>query len=252
MTPNKITNNFLKRFRDLGEYLKTTDAELEYFSTYDPIKEEDITQIENSLQVKLDETLLAYFRESNGYELKFSFKAENVISEIMIPPLQGVFLEQMEVYEHSGGNQIKALGGRDDLEMRTNMYWFDQYGATDDEPLPYYSLYYLLSDNVLISTTDYNADISCAHPITVSSYFELCLATAGLTNRRKMLNQGFDGNYDIVDLTIKDYEKLYPWSKSISLAKRGLVSKAFYDLTNSITNGKGYEFRFLKMSEDGE
>ncbi len=250
MTPNEITNDFLKRFKELGEYIKTTDAEIEYFNTNDPIKEESIEKLEKRLEVKLDETLLAYFRESNGYELRYVFPSENIVGDIMIPPLEGVFLEEMEVYSNPGDYHLKMLGGRDDYEIRSKMYWFDQYGMTDDEPRPYYSLYYLLSDNVLIPTDDYEASISGDHPITVPSYFELCLATAGLTSRRKMLCQGFDGDYDVVDLTKNDYEKLYPWSKTIELAKKGLVSKAFYDLTNSVTNGEGYEFRFMKMSED--
>jgi hypothetical protein len=65
-----------------------------------------------------------------------------------------------------------------------------------------------------------------------------------------MLTRGFSGNHDIVDFAMKDYEKLYPWSNSISSAKKGLVSKAFYDLTNLVTKGKGSDFRFMKFQED--
>lgn len=249
MAPNKITNNFLKRFKDLGEYLKTMDVKIERFETFDPLEEQTIKDVEEELNIKIDETLLAYFRESDGYELKYSFGSEDIKGAIMIPPFEVIFNDQMVFYTKFGDYFHETLGGRDDFEMRSNMYRFD-HSYEDQDGMFYYGVYYLLSDNVLISTNDYDACITDDHPITVPSYFELCLATAGLTNRRKMLTHMASGNYDIVDFTKQDYEKLYPWDNSISLAKKGLVSKAFYDLTKLVTKGKGYDFRFMKFPEE--
>ena len=250
MTPSKITNNFLKRFKELGEYLKSADVNLEHFETFDPVEEEIIEMMEEELNTKLDETFLAYFRESDGYELKYSIGSKNIKGAIMIPALESIlFLGQMEAFGQPGEYDLKILGGRDDYETRSNMYNFDRFDEDQDGML-YYGTYYLVTDNLLIQTNDYNAALSDSHPITVPSYMELCLATAGLTNRRQMLTRGFAGNHDIVDFTMKDYEKLYPWSNSISLAQKGLVSKTFYDLTNLVTKGKGSDFRFMKIQED--
>jgi len=251
MAPNKITNNFLKRFKELGAYLKTADVKLEHFETFDPVEEEVIKIMEEELNRKLDETFLAYFRASDGYELKYSIDAKNIKGSIMIPAFETIlFLGQMEAHSEPGQYDVELLGGRDDCETRANMYCFDRFNE-DEDGLLYYGTYYLATDNVLIQTNDYNAALSDSHPITVPSYFELCLATAGLTNRRQMLSHGAGGNYDIVDFTRKDYEKLYPWSRSIALAKKGLVSKAFYDLTNLVTKGKGGDLRFMKFQEEG-
>ena len=132
MEPNKLTNNFLKRFKEFGEYLKNADVDLEYCETFNPIKEEEIKSLENEMGVKLDETLLAYFRESNGYYLEYSFGSGDVKGAIMIPSLGDILVEQMEVVSRPGDYQIENLGGRDDFEMRSNMFWFDHFGASDD------------------------------------------------------------------------------------------------------------------------
>ncbi len=250
MTPNILTNNFLKRFKELGEYLKTIDVKIEYFETFDPVDEESVNFVENDLNIKLDETFLAYFRESDGYELKYSIGSEKIKGSVSIPAFEAIFNDQIEIFTESGEYLNETLGGKDDFEMRSNMYCFDHFDRCVDGLL-YYSIYYLVSDNVLIQTNDYNACITDDHPITVPSYFELCLATAGLTSRREMLTEGCSGNYDIVDFTMKDYEKLYPWSNSISLARQGLVPKAFYDLTKLVTKGNGYNLRFMKLHKDG-
>lgn len=249
MAPNKITNNFLKRFTELGAYLKTADVKLKHFETFDPVEEESIKFVEEDLNIKLDETFLAYFRESDGYELQYTFGDENREGAIMIPAFESIFNDQMETYGKPGEYLHKTLGGRDDFEMRSNMYRFDRF-TEDMDGLFYNSIYYLVTDDVLLQTNDYNASITDSHPITIPSYFELCLATAGLKSRRKMLTQIADSNYEIVDFTREDYDQLYPWSNSISLAKKGLVSKGFYDLTNLVTKEKGYDFRFMKWEEE--
>lgn len=250
MAPYQLTNNFLKRFIELGEYLKTADVTLEHFETFDPVDEESIEIWEKDLNIKFDETFLAYFRESDGYELQYSIGSEDVRGSIMIPAFEDMLYDAMEVFDSSHADMCEILGGRSELDLRSNMYCFDRFDE-DQDGLRYYGLYYLVTDNVLLQTNDYNACITDDHPITVPSYFELCLAMAGLTNRRQMLTRMGNYNFKIVDFTRKDYEKLYPWDKSIALAKKdkNLVSKAFYDLTNLATEGRGYNLRFMKYPE---
>lgn len=247
MAPHQLTNNFLERFKALKAYLETTNVKIEHFEIYDPVEEDVIEMIEEEIGRKIDEKLLAYFRESDGYELKYSFGSEKIRGSIHIPAFETIFfLGEMEVYSKPGEYDVQILGTKDDFEVRSNMYCFDRFNE-DQNGLLYYAIYYLATENVLVRTNDYDACIDDAHPITVPSYFELCLATAGLSNRTQMLTRGYSNNHELIDFTKKDYEKLYPWSNSIAAAEKGLVTKAFYDLTKQATNEKGYNFRFMKF-----
>lgn len=237
-TASTLTNNFLQRFKELGAYLKTTNVILEEFETHKPVTEEEIEKVEAQLGQKLDETFLAYFRESNGFKLKYRLNGDaeedNVQEGIHIPSLVEVFDWKMDEFSEEGEFENETLGGRDDYEMRSNMYFFDRYDDRGDEPF-YYAFYYLITDNVLLFTEDYNACITDANPITPASYFELCLATACLSNRTNMIQKGYDGDFPIVNYPREEYQSLYPWHKSIAKAEEGELSDDFQTLVDKTT-----------------
>ena len=235
---NKLTNDFLKRFLELGEFLKTNkDVELLSFSTSRPVDKQVVDDIERYLfKAKFDERFLAYFQESDGYELRYKIGSE-IEGAIRIPGLEEMFDNHIGVYTQKGDYTLKTLGGRDDFEIRSKMYCFDKYDEWQDENR-FYSVNYVVGDNVLLLADDYDACITDSNPITVPSYFELCLATAGLVNRRDLLNRNCDGNYKIIDFPMKSYEGLYPWNKSIDFAKHNAVSAEFNELTKLVKEAK--------------
>ncbi len=254
-TVSELTNDFLKHFQDLGAFLKITKGvNLKVFKTFPPVTQKEIEKVEQKLKTKLDDVFLAYFKESNGYELQYDFDSQNPeIDEgqnergaIRIPGLKEIFKNHMDPCVDAGDYEIETLGGRDVYETNINMYCFDRYDEWRDESR-YYAVYYFVTDNVLLLSDDYDACIEDSHPITVSSYFELCLATAGLVSRRYMLERLCDGNYKIIDFTAKTYEVLYPWSKTIEYAKADSVTPEFYKLAILATDKKGRQLESMKQ-----
>jgi len=84
MKPHQLTNNFLERFKALKAYLETIDIKIEHFEIYDPVEKDVIKLMEEHIGMKIDETLLAYFRESDGYELKYSIGSKDIKGSIHI------------------------------------------------------------------------------------------------------------------------------------------------------------------------
>ncbi len=256
-TASEMTNQFLKRFHDLHDYLKTEkDIIIQNFKTSDPVSHEEIEEVEQKLKMKLPEDFLAYFKESNGYELQYKFKAfeseeegyfkQYFLGAIRIPSLKEIMDYKISCDSEPGDYDIETLGGHDDYELRQNMYCFDRFNEWHDSGR-YTAVYYHSKENLLLISKSYDACITDSHPITVASYFELCLATAGLTTRLHMLSRGSDGNYKIIDFSQKNYEALYPWSKTLTCARKKIVSPEFYELTSQATEAYGYDFRYMKV-----
>lgn len=61
---NELTNDFLKRFLEFGEFLKTNkDVEIKSFLTFRPVDKQVVDDIERYLfKAKFDERFLAYFK----------------------------------------------------------------------------------------------------------------------------------------------------------------------------------------------
>lgn len=62
-SPDQLTNNFLSRFKELGSFLETAEVDIEQFNIFPPVSQDEIDEVENQFDPKLDETFLAYFRE---------------------------------------------------------------------------------------------------------------------------------------------------------------------------------------------
>lgn len=252
MTASELTNNYLSRFQQLGDWLQAQSiVKVLVFKTYNPVSEEEISQVEEKIGTKLDNHFLAYFRESNGYELRYKFQRPNSESEedeevaaFKIPSLKEIFDSPISNHSSPGEYQVKILGGRDDHDLRKHMYAFDKYDEWRDEQM-YYGFYYVVKDNVLLLSNDYEACITDAHPITVPSYMELSLAMAALVKRRRMLERGAEGNYTTVKYGELVYGILGPWAKLIAWEMYGRVTPEFYSLTSSVTEKRGYYLRFM-------
>lgn len=108
---NELTNDFLKRFLEFGEFLKTNkDVEIKSFLTFRPVDKQVVDDIERYLfKAKFDERFLAYFQESDGYELHYIIGSE-IEGAIRIPGLEEMFDKRIGVYTQKGEYRLKTLG----------------------------------------------------------------------------------------------------------------------------------------------
>lgn len=243
---NKIINkqNYLKRFKQFVKFLErqTNYVELIKNKTFDGITDNEIQEIENKIGYKLNNDLLSYFKESNGYKLLYKIKSYNKdeidqgkgIGAIYIPSLQDIFNTPISNYSSKGKYRLKILGGKDDFEIRNKMFLFDKYDVFRDESI-YNAFYYVIDENVLLLSDDYEACITDVHPITIQTYMELSLANAFLTNRINLLSRSCDGNYKIID-----YENIHnnfcSWDKLINYEYNKKIVPEFSDLRLKIIN----------------
>jgi hypothetical protein len=249
---SELTHQFLERFQQLGQWLKEQAiVKVLTFKTFPPVSDEEVRQVEEQIGTKLDDTFLAYFRESNGYELQYQLNRSNndeddseAVGAFKIPSLSEIFDSPISNDSSKGEYQLEILGGKDDHELRNKMFAFDKYDEWRDEQM-YQGVYYVVGDNVLLQSTDYEACITDSHPITVPSYMELSLTMAGLTCRRKMLERGASGNYKTIKWGQLVYATVGPWAKLIAWELYGRVTPEFYQLVATATEKRGYHLRFL-------
>ncbi len=249
--------SYLARFNALHEFIKQHKSlKVLEFKTFPPVTDEEIKNVEEKIGSKLPEQFLKYFKESNGYQLRYCLaplaeeqdEDEEVeeLGAVMILGLQEMFDRPISNDSDAGEYTLETLGGRDDHLLRSKMFKFDNYNAWLDES-EYYSFYYVVEDDVLLFSSDYEACISDAHPITVPSYMELVLATAGLTERKTLLERGCGGNWKVARLDRKACESIGTWDEVITKNLKNCVTKGFYDLTASLTDNRGYHLRFMKQ-----
>lgn len=254
--PGDLTNNFLERFNSLVKHLKSNGMNIEVAETFDPVTQEEIDAVETKTGHKLDETFLAYFRESNGYKLRYTLtEAEEnefpIGGGLLIPGLASMFEYHMSTFCEPGKIKLEMLGGRDDHTVRSNLYMFDKHDEFRDSGI-YYAVGYLITDNILLFSEDYEAAITDSHPITVGNYMELTLATAALENRREIAARGHEGDFPLINLPKARYEDLESWDAHIEAAKAKLVTPGFVTLTEEATQGNGYYLNYMKSELEDE
>lgn len=213
--------SYLERFKQFVAFIQTQSSHVELVKceTFDPISLDEIRQVETKIGRKLPDEFLSYFKESNGYKLMFIIKSYNReeiaqgkgIGALYIPSLREIFNTPISNYSLENQYRLDILGGKDDFEIRNRMFLFDKYDVFRDESI-YTAFYYVIDDDVLLLSDDYEACISDAHPITITAYMELCLANAFLVNRVNLLQKGCEGNYKIFDISnikICSWDKLF-------------------------------------------
>src|SRR5689334_4228517 len=88
---------YLERFHKLAKWLQTQpELHIVEFKTFSPVSEEEIRRVEKKVDQKLPEDFKDFFKQSNGYRLRYKLRADDSddgdeIAAVKIPSLEQIF-----------------------------------------------------------------------------------------------------------------------------------------------------------------
>lgn len=232
-------DDYLARFAWMVEELKTCPDRvvLLNYNVFKPVSDEVVRRVEDALSFALDPSIIAFFKQSNGLQLRWTlrdnprydpekqkFQYEPLISLyawekpvratgfVNILPLERIFLgdwEDMVWFRNAREFQIRFLGVEyDGAFFQQHIKPFDVFDA-------YYTTVFFIGDREhnpkVLLAKDRHADLTSSKITDFESYMEFLIASRGIVEERKRFySDAWDSSAGPKDLLIthKDY-----WTK---------------------------------------
>ena len=210
---------FLERLNNFADEIKNDEkSSIAEFCVNDGVTEDEIADVERRLGFKLDERFLAYFRETNGWTLRWVQAAQLNESDAMkllqtgkaycgdlhVPTLADIFSDESQTSIGKGDSSydLKILGGKfNDETLRDRLYHLEEMDAD------FYNFVTILADAddpnpICLLAHDHGADLTNYRPMRAVTYFEFQMAYLGNKDRiaGSFEAKGYDGDHPIIDL----------------------------------------------------